>query len=169
MKREEAIANLNHLYGMVAPDIQRSLDVAIKALERPSGDCISREALKDEVRKHAEYYADRTEEDRYNVGYTECACEVLDFIDNAPTVEIYTKDDMAGAYNEGYICGNKEAGKARPKGKWIITREEQGPCGIIYKTRKCNQCYWENSLLIPRNFCPECGADMREEKRGEEK
>ena len=37
------------------------------------GDLISREALKDEVRKHAEYYADRTEEDRYNVGYTECA------------------------------------------------------------------------------------------------
>lgn len=32
---KEAIANLNHLYGMVAPDIQRSIDVAIKALERP--------------------------------------------------------------------------------------------------------------------------------------
>ena len=30
---KEAIANLNHIYGMVAPDIQRSLDVAIKALE----------------------------------------------------------------------------------------------------------------------------------------
>lgn len=30
---KEAIANLNRLYGMVAPDIQRSLDVAIKALE----------------------------------------------------------------------------------------------------------------------------------------
>lgn len=47
-------------------------------------DAISRVALKYEVRKHAEYYADRTEEDRYNVGYTECACEVLDFVDNAP-------------------------------------------------------------------------------------
>jgi phage pi2 protein 07 len=47
-------------------------------------DAISRESMKDEVRKHAEYYADRTEEDRYNVGYTECACEVLDFVDNAP-------------------------------------------------------------------------------------
>lgn len=52
-----------------------------------SGDLISREALKEEVRKHAEYYADRTEEDRYNTGYTECACEILDFIDNAPTIE----------------------------------------------------------------------------------
>lgn len=30
---KEAIVNLNHIYGMVAPDIQRSLDLAIKALE----------------------------------------------------------------------------------------------------------------------------------------
>ena len=33
MRIQEAIANLNHIYGMVAPDIQRSLDMAIKALE----------------------------------------------------------------------------------------------------------------------------------------
>ena len=33
MRIPEAIANLNHIYGMVAPDIQRSLDMAIKALE----------------------------------------------------------------------------------------------------------------------------------------
>ena len=35
---KEAIANLNHIYGIFAPDIQRSLDVAIKALERPKGE-----------------------------------------------------------------------------------------------------------------------------------
>ena len=40
MTNKEAIANLNRLYGMVAPDIQRSLDVAIKALERPQGEWI---------------------------------------------------------------------------------------------------------------------------------
>ena len=44
---KEAIANLNRLYGMVSPDMQRSLDVAIKVLERPTGDAISRSALKD--------------------------------------------------------------------------------------------------------------------------
>lgn len=67
-------------------DFNEILDLAISSLN-PQGDCISREALKEEVRKHAEYYADRTEEDRYNTGYTECACEILDFIDNAPTIE----------------------------------------------------------------------------------
>lgn len=38
MRIPEAIANLNHIYGMVSPDIQRSLDMAIKALEEKEED-----------------------------------------------------------------------------------------------------------------------------------
>jgi len=35
----EAISNLNHIYGIVSSDIQRSLDLAIKVLEeRPKGE-----------------------------------------------------------------------------------------------------------------------------------
>lgn len=86
-------------------DFNEILDLAISALN-PTGDCISREVLKDEVRKHAEYYADRTREDRYNVGYTECACEVLDFIDNAQAVEPFTqkeKEEIANAIK--YLLG----------------------------------------------------------------
>ena len=87
MKREEAIANLNHLYGMVSPDIQRSLDVAIKALERPQGkqerpqgDLISREALKEYARKVM------CEKDFM----TKIHLELFEnIIDNAPTVEAY--------------------------------------------------------------------------------
>lgn len=41
LTNKEAIANLNHIYGIVSPDIQRSLDVAFKALEeRPQGEWI---------------------------------------------------------------------------------------------------------------------------------
>lgn len=41
LTNKEAIANLNHIYGIVSPDIQRSLDLAIKALEeRPQGEWI---------------------------------------------------------------------------------------------------------------------------------
>lgn len=36
MTNSEAISNLNHIYGIVSPDIQRSLDLAIKALETPT-------------------------------------------------------------------------------------------------------------------------------------
>lgn len=40
MTNKEAIANLNHIYCIVSSDIQRSLDIAIKALEeRPQDDC----------------------------------------------------------------------------------------------------------------------------------
>lgn len=39
----EAISNLNQIYGFVSPDIQRSLDLAIKALEeRPQGEWVSK-------------------------------------------------------------------------------------------------------------------------------
>lgn len=42
MTNSEAISNLNHIYGIVSPDIQRSLDVAIEALkERPQGEWIN--------------------------------------------------------------------------------------------------------------------------------
>ena len=47
MTNKEAISNLNRIYGMVAPDIQRSLDVAIKTLERPQGEWIGKEEYDD--------------------------------------------------------------------------------------------------------------------------
>ena len=39
MTNSEAISNLNHIYGIVSSDIQRSLDLAIKALEERPQDC----------------------------------------------------------------------------------------------------------------------------------
>ena len=82
---------------------------------------------------------------------------------------------ILGNYHNGYfgykIDDVHEAHKLAIKaleesnqGEWIITREEQGAFGIIYKRRKCNRCGWESSLLIPRNFCPNCGAEMRGKK-----
>ena len=119
-----------------------------------NNDLISREALKDEVRKHAEYYADRTEEDRYNVGYTECACEILDFIDNAPTVA-YPFEKF-----RTMLCGTCQAymriEPERPQGEWIIIHTATG------KTKcKCNQCQHFIEIGNDKNFCPNCGADMR--------
>lgn len=47
--------------------------------------------------------------------------EVEELIDEAPSVDI--KDQIAGAYNEGYMCGNKEAEKSRTQGEWIPVSE----------------------------------------------
>ena len=73
---------------------------------------------------------------------------VDNLIDNAPTVEVYTKDDMAGAYNEGYMCGSREAEKARPQGEWA-----QFKCGY-----RCSNC--DDIEVYKPNFCPNCGALM---------
>jgi hypothetical protein len=66
------------------------------------------------------------------------------------------------AYNEGFKDGVNQGIRIseRSKGYWIIVGEEQGAFGIIYKIRKCSNCSWEHSLVIPDNFCPNCGADM---------
>ena len=56
---------------------------------------------------------------RATTSFTDCDGfnPVWQIIDNAPTVDI--KDQIAGAYNEGYMCGNKEAEKARPQGEYV--------------------------------------------------
>ena len=61
------------------------------------------------------------------------------------------------------ICRTEDKGAERPQGKWIVIGEEQGALNITYKIRKCSNCGWEHSLLIPDNFCSKCGADMRGE------
>lgn len=53
----------------------------------------------------------------------------------------------------------------RPRGEWIITGKEHGALGLVYKIKRCSNCGFEHSLLIPENFCPKCGSDNR--KRGE--
>ena len=88
---------------------------------------------------------------------------VLALIDNAPTVETYTEEDMAGAYNEGYACGNRES--ERPKGEWIKIFENPFTNGYL-----CPFC--GHKIQVTEKFLPEvtecesCGADMRGEDNG---
>ena len=79
------------------------------------------------------------------------------------------RDELAKAlaydrdqYDKGYADAKKKY--ARPTGEWIEENSETGALGIKYTWFRCNQCGWDNSLVIPRNFCPNCGADMRGEE-----
>ena len=63
-------------------------------------------------------------------------------------------------------CIKSPCGFERPHGEWIITGKEHGALGLVYKIKRCSNCGFEHSLLIPENFCPRCGADMRK-KEGE--
>ena len=85
-------------------------------------DLISREALKEDFKSRLalcnEWIAKaKDKETKIRASAVKAfIVEVIMTIDNAPTVDI--KDEIAGAYNEGYMCGNKEAEKGRPQGEW---------------------------------------------------
>ena len=70
--------------------IKQALSLASKTLKNgtpynPIGDLICREALKKKIREYTEPSSKLS--DDFSIGMTECACEILDMIDNAPTVE----------------------------------------------------------------------------------
>lgn len=128
-------------------DIQ-AIDLAIKALEeRPQGDLISREALKEAIRKRLCISSLKylTEQEKV----------IVDEIDNAPTIEAKTTHDVNSAYDRGFITAMKEY--SRPQGKWIIDGHH----------RRCNCCNEytctedREGNSIPDNFCPNCGASMQ--------
>lgn len=88
--------------------------------------------------------------------------EVLIAINNAPTVDTYTEDDVHCAIKEGHQVGYEMA-KAkfeRPQGEWIEKVERRG-CFAGDKTvysYTCPFCGAKEFKKYP--FC-HCGADMR--------
>lgn len=77
--------------------------------------------------------------------------DLIELIDNSPSVDI--KDEIAGAYNEGYICGNKEAEKARPQSslerplyKGVLFVDDYGINKVIEVD--------ENGLITAENIIP---------------
>lgn len=67
MTNKEAIINLNHIYGIVSPDIQRSLDLAIKALEEHPTDISTRKASASESKWIPITYRSMTKEEEKEV------------------------------------------------------------------------------------------------------
>lgn len=65
---------------------------------------------------------------------------------------------MYGGSDEIEECRHFE--EERPQGEWICKGTEQGALGIQYEIKQCNKCGFEHSLCIPKNFCPNCGADF---------
>ena len=72
-------------------------------------------------------------------------------VDNAPTVETFTLEDMRKAADIAHSYGRLEENTERPKGEWIV-REEP----MIYECPFCGELN-----CCKGNFCPNCGADMR--------
>lgn len=136
----------------------------------PTGDCISREDLKEDFKSRLalcnewiEKAKDKETKIRASAVKSYIA-EVIMTIDNAPTVDI--KDELAGAYNEGYMCGSREAEKARPQGEWIPVNPDCRGYPEYFKCSICGAYIYPSGAEkeLDYNGCPYCFADMRKEK-----
>ena len=134
----------------------QSRENMIEKTKAMNNDLISRSALKEDMKSRLsacnewiEKAKDKETKIRASAVKAFIA-EVVMTIDNAPTVETFTKDDIAGAYNEGYMCGSRESEK--PKGEWINTSpyDDKGECSLC--------CYLSKKYY---KFCPNCGVQMK--------
>ena len=90
----------------------------------------------------------------------EAILDCISFIDNAPTVETFTKDEYEGAYLRGYVDSAKA--NERPKGEWILVHPLQPDDNGAYM---CSECKTGDYYITENTkFCPFCGADMRGEQ-----
>lgn len=92
----------------------------------------------------------------------------IEEIDNVPTVEVVTDEDIKNAYDTGYKMAKHERPQGEdntPTGTWIPEEETYTDLsGTIetYTRFKCDHCM-QGQNFGPYPFCPWCGKDMRPE------
>lgn len=76
----------------------------------------------------------------------------------------FSKDDLAELVNEKVV--EIENTLERKKGKWktaYLDHEAMGERPKVLYCSECNQC-----IAYPTHYCPNCGADMRQEGERDE-
>lgn len=135
--------------------IKQALDLARETLTNgtpynPSGDLISREALKEALKSNCKPELCHD----YNTAWCESCCPHNDFedlIDNAPTVEPRIEYGTDGQPYKLSMTNGKEY--ERPQDKWIDRMADKGYV-------ECSFCH-KQITGGDLNFCVKCGADMR--------
>ena len=112
----------------------------------PSGDRISREALKEAIQKCEEEPNYQHDGETWQNGLY--MAETL--IDNAPKVEITEEQAIDKLHETGWLIEHDKEMATRPQGKWELH-------GMIYYCSECGHDCGESG----DNFCGNCGADMR--------
>lgn len=103
---------------------------------------------------------DNSEVARY--GATFMQHEIIDIIEGMPSAQ-------PKSYREGYQAGFKDAQSERKRGRWIYGEDNLGTGRDGWFCSECGHFeLWDYSadmksaeLNLP-NYCPNCGADMRE-------
>lgn len=120
----------------------------------PQGDCISREALKEEIVKLCEHI-------NANNGITVPTLAFTRIIDNAPSIEAYPFEQVQELVKLNQQFAQEIENLKRPQGEWVMDNEHTKNPLLWYK---CNLCGVYHS---PTNFCPNCGSDMRGDNNGQ--
>jgi hypothetical protein len=145
--RENAIKDLKELQidiGSSPDDLDNSplyyaLDIAIKALKQPCEDCISRIDL---------------------IAVMHLIMDDAKIGDNDEDYE--SLDDIKEQYIE-IAKGMPSVTPSIPRGKWIFIRKEyRFMGGIVNEPQGCKCSNCNKVVRFKSNFCPNCGADMRE-------
>lgn len=94
-----------------------------------------------------------------SVGSSKGLNNAIDVIDNIPTVEY-------PFYKEAYQTGFEEGKNERPKGEWIFNQYDGNANIGNWHCSECRHIEIGGYNQKPNaNFCPNCGADMRGEKK----
>ena len=83
--------------------------------------------------------------------------KILLVIDNVPSVPL---PNFKAGYKQAIIDG--KTNYSRPKGEWVETSDFDEFYGKVYKCTNCNE---ETLGCDCHNYCPNCGADMRGNKK----
>ena len=94
-----------------------------------------------------------------------------DMISRRKAIEAFPEDALAWDISDGYIAPHYvrkiletlPSAEPRPMGRWQITDAypHNVHCSVCHKRfAQTHWAVWEDGTL-PRNFCPNCGADMR--------
>ena len=173
MKNKKAIRLLQHIDYYLRTHTNESceeehtaLTLAIKALENPSGDCISRELLKKDIEAQISDFNELNKKGEPYKDFKDIRAILFglvigkNLIDNAPPVEVFTLEDMQNNYDLGAMHENGK--HDRPQGKWKTVDGYDGD--EYYECSNCGEPWVlyagtpeENNM----NFCPNCGADLR--------
>jgi len=144
-----------HIYQAIAQSIPYN----------PSGDYISREALKDAIENQDKFaclpdtklvpFHMLNEPEKNYEPYVHLR-DIRNAIDNAPTVDLW---QMRQEATENALK-KAEVLYAGPKGEWIKHIDNLFP---EESTEECPFCHEEQFIRLGNddNFCPGCGADMR--------
>lgn len=154
MTREEAADLLDNLIGMVEDnqesDYDDALKMAIEAL-RPDGDTISRQAAIDALWKALFEYEDKTEKQFQESEELDVGDWIQHriFVQNMSDIDRQVILDLPSTQREG---------------KWMFSPDHaEGICtSCHYKIY--GRPYQNTYLIVPFNYCPNCGAEMKGEE-----